>query len=256
MRGLQSQGREEESLVKLVPRAAVIAAIAVLCALPGVRGDIIANYTVDHGGTNPDPLNGLAARATFSLNGTQLTILLENVSTGEPPGFQAADSLLVSLGLNLPVDIASGDASVIGPGSVGLGSWSGLVASDSVADQWIWTNSYGGDLMSTFRNIISTSQGQGGGPLVHFDGGSGNVDGPFGGIAANPPLLQIPNDHPAVSNSIRFDLTLAGTLTDAQLQTAADAGIVEFGSDARYLGTPEPASALLLGVAVVLLRRR
>lgn len=229
-----------------------------LCLPQIATADLIVSYALDGGGNNAAPLNGLAARATFSMpRSDALTILLENTSTGLPDGFEVSDSLLVSLGLNLPVDILSGDAAVIGPNGHGLGTWSTRGPGASVAEQWLWTNDYGGDLMESWRQVISTSNGQGGGTTARFDGLSGTVDGPFGGIAADPPLLGIPANQPAVAGAIRFDLTLTGPLTDDALQAAALGSIVEFGSDARYLqAIPEPASALLLALAGLLARRR
>jgi hypothetical protein len=225
-------------------------------ALPLGAGPITVFYTVDLGGDNSDPLNGLAAEGTFTLNGTSLSVLLTNTSSGVPVDFDVASSLLVSVGMNLPgVDMLSGDAAVIGPGSVGLGVWSDRSAGGSVAEEWLWTNDYGGDFMETYRNVISTSNGQGGGTATRFDGECGGVDGPYGGMAAVPPVLQIPCSKYAVSNSIRFDVTLSASLTDAQLQAAANSSIVEYGSDARYLGVPEPASLALLSLAALFTRR-
>ncbi|HUU95921.1 MAG TPA: XDD4 family exosortase-dependent surface protein [Phycisphaerae bacterium] len=231
--------------------------LAALASAPYAAADVIVEYTADAGGNNNEPLNGLAARATFAIDGNDLTILLENISTGVPDSFEVSDSLLVSLGINLPgVDILTGDAAIIGPDSIGLGLWSDRVAGDSVAEEWLWTNDFGGDLMEAYQHVISTSSGQGGGETTRFDGGSGTVNGPFGGIAADPPILEIPGNKPAVSDSIYYELTLTGTLTEEQLLPAANASIVEFGSDQRYLRTPEPASAGLLLVTLLLAGRR
>ena len=236
-----------------------VGVVACILAAAGAQADIIVDYTVDAGGLNPDPLNGLAARATFSTSDDALSILLENTSTGIPDGFETADSLLVSLGLNLPagVDFIAGDAALIGPDSIGLGLWSDRVAGDSVGEEWLWTNDYGGDLLESFQHVISTSNGQGGGTVTRFDGGSGTVSGPFGGIAADPPLLPIPGSKPGVSDSIYFDLTLTSPLTEAQLAVVAGSGMVEFGSDQRYLiATPEPTAGVLALVLLAGCRRR
>lgn len=233
--------------------------VCLAAAAIGARADIIVDYVIDAGGNNTDPLNGLAARASFMLDGMQLAILLENTSTGVPLSFETSDSLLVSLGMNLPggAAIVVGNAAYIGPGSQGLGSWAGRTAGDSVGEQWIWTNDFGGDLLEGWAQVLSTSDGQGGGPVTRFDGGSGSVNGPYGGIAANPPLLTVPGSKPAVSNSILFSLTLSRALTEAELADTALTSIVEFGSDARYLvHAPEPAGVLLVLLGAALCRRR
>ena len=115
-------------------------------------------------------------------------------------------------------------------------------------------------MLASFAQILSTSSGQSG--TVHrFDGGMGSVNGPFGGIAADPPLRNIPRNRVAVSDSIEFTLTLSGTISEPQLRELAEASLVEFGSDARYLSTPEPGTLLLIAAGALLtlgnrLRRR
>lgn len=220
-----------------------------LVVTAAANGSVIVNYTVDAGGDNPDPLNGMTARGTFDIAGTMLTITMRNTSTGVPTGADFADSILVSLGFDLPdgVVIGSGESALIATGSTGVGSWSGLGAGDSVADEWLWTNDAGGDLLASYDQIISTSNGQGGGTTTGFDGNSGpNVDGPSGGMVAAPPLVGVPGSQPAVSDAITFTLTLSDTLTLSQLQTMADSSIVEFGSDFQYLTVPAPGAMLLL----------
>ena len=231
--------------------------LAVLAIASPTQAGIVVDYVVDSGGDNMNPLNGLSARATFEVSGTNLMILLENTSTDVPMGFEVSDSLLVSLGMNMTgVTIESGNAAVVAPGSLGLGLWSLLGPGDSVAEEWLWTNDFGGDLMETFAQIVSTSAGQNGGTSTRFDGLPGTVDGPFGGIAASPPVIAVPDSERAVSNGILFDLTLTDTLTEAQLQTIANSSIVEFGSDQKYLSVPEPSAFALLVVAGALLGRR
>ncbi len=231
---------------------------AVVLAGPAHAG-IIASYTVDAGGSNGNPLNGLSAQASFQVDGFELTIVLTNTSSGVPMGAEVSDSLLVSLGFNLPdgTTIVSGDAAVIAAGSNGLGTWSGLGAGDSVAEEWLWTNGAGGDLLQAFSQIISTSMGQGGGTTTGFDGTTNpNVNGPFGGMAASPVLVGVPDTQMAVSDSIEFRLTLSSMLSNGQLQTLADDSVVEFGSDYQYLAVPGPAVLPVLAVLLVGRRRR
>ena len=220
---------------------------------------IRVEYFVDVGGGYPDPLNGLSAAATFDIQDVHLTILLENTSTGVPDGFETSDALLVSLGMNLTdIEILSGEAALIAPGSIGLGAWSLLGEGDSVAEEWLWTNDGGGDFMSDYAQVISTSSGQGGGLRTRFDGVAGNVNGPFGGIAAGGIASSVPAHRPAVRDAIVFQLTLTAPLAEFELRQIVRESIVEFGSDQRYLGTPEPGSLSLLAVAGAagLIRRR
>lgn len=233
----------------------VVAVAAVLVACSAVGANVVVNYTVDAGGSNSNPLNGLSASAAWRTDGTELTITVTNSSTGVPIGAEVSDSLLVSLAFNLGngLFIVSGDSAVIGPGSTGVGSWSGLLEDDTVADEWLWTNDAGGDLLETFSQVISTSMGQGGGSTVSFNGvADPNVDGPFGGIAANPVLVAVPMNQPAVSNSIVFTMTLSDVLSQSQLERIAGGSIVEFGSDYQYLGVPAPGVLCLLAVASLL----
>jgi hypothetical protein len=219
---------------------------------------VTVKYFVDAGGNNGNPLNGMTAQATWETNGTMLSILLENDSTGVPMGAQAADSLLVSLGFNLldGVMIASGDAAVIGDGSYGLGTWSDRGPGDSVAEEWLWTNDFGGDMLDAYAQIISTSSGQGGGDSYLFGGGDPNVNGPFGGIAADPPFIGIPDNQRAVADSILFTLTLTDELMPGQLAMIADDSIVEYGSDFQYLETPAPATLSVFLLPLIARRRR
>lgn len=237
----------------------IAATIGLAMMTSTVGADVIVDYTLDLGGNNNQPLNGLTARATFSVDGDRFAVLLANPSTGVPNGFEVSDSLLVSLAMNLPegIEFLNGDAAVIGPDSIGLGRWDDRGPGDSVGEQWLWTNDFGGDFLSRFAQVISTSNGQGGGETMRFDGMHGTVGGPFGGIAADPPIISIPSNQEAVSDDIMFELRLSAPISEEQLRIVAGSSVVEFGSDQRYLGVPEPAGLVLMGLGgLFILRRR
>lgn len=235
-----------------------LAAISIAAASLVAHATVTIDYTAD-AVTSGGDVAGLSARATFELSGTTLDILLQNTSTGAPMGFEAADALLVSLALDLPTTFASGDLAQIATGSAGFGAWSTLVAGASVADEWLWGNGGAGDYLANFNQVITTSNGLGGGSgsAAHFTGGgTGTVNGPSGGIAANPHTVS-PGGLFGAQDTLFFRLTLAQTISESELESAAKAGVVEFGSDARYLTTPEPASVVFMAlVGLALLRRR
>jgi len=234
-------------------------AVAVLALSASAPANVTVNYTVDAGGNNDQGDSGLSASAEFSIVGTELTIKLTNTSAGVPASALAADSLLASLAFDLldGITITSGDSAEIAAGSVGLGAWGGETAGFNVGDQWTWTNDGGGDLLAAYTQVISTSQGAGGATTMSFNGElNPNVMGPFGGIAASPPLVAIPGTSEAVSDTISFTMTLSGTLTKDQLQAIADGSVVEFGSDYQYLSVPTPGTLGLLAVAFLGRRKR
>ena len=240
-------------------RAIVTFCASVACFASVSAADVVTvDYSIDSGGINGNDLNGMSASAVFETIGNTLNVTLINTSTGVPIGAQAADSLLVSVGFNLPdtVSIVSGDSAVIGAGSTGIGAWSGLGAGDSVAEEWLWTNEGGGDIMAALDQIISTSSGQGGGTLTDFNGNSASVNGPFGGIAASPPHVNIPGGQPAVSDSIEFSLTLSDTISLDELEAMVAGSMVEFGSNFQYLTVPGPGGLAMLAVFAAGGRRR
>lgn len=230
-----------------------VAALAAFSAVASLQADVVVDYTLDAGGSNDQPLNGLAARATYSLDGLDLTVRLENISTGVPIDFGASDSLLVSLGFNLPdnIFITEGLAAVIGAGGTGLGAWSGLGAGDDVSQQWAWSNDGAGDVLDAYRQVLTTSNGQGSGDHMRFDGVlNGNVGGPWGGVAAMPPILDLPGTQQAIGGAVEFTVRLSEMLNPGALEEVAAGGIVEFGSDRQYLTVvPSPAVAAVLALA-------
>ncbi len=232
-----------------------LAAISIAAASLVAHATVTIDYTAD-AVTSGGDVAGLSARATFELSGTTLDILLQNTSTGAPMGFTSADALLVSLALDLPTTYVSGDLAQIAAGSIGFGAWSTRNPGDSVADEWKWGNDGAGDFLASFSQVITTSNGGVGGDARFTGGGSGTVNGPSGGIAANPHTVS-PGGLFGAQDTLFFRLTLAQAISESELESAAKAGVVEFGSDARYLTTPEPASVVFMAlVGLALLRRR
>lgn len=245
--------------MKFALRSLCAVALSGLCA-QAHAGTITVRYTLDAGGRNRNPLNGLAALATFSTTGNGLSILVQNTSTGVPARFDAASSLITSLGMNLPngTRIVSGDRATIAPGAIGLQAWASRGLGGSVAEEWGWSNLRGTRVFSEFQQSITTTRTSRG--MTLFGGGHGRVGDAFGGITAGPPILSIPRAKKAVSSSILFELTLSSALTRQQLSEVAYGSMIEFGADARYLRpVPEPSSLMLLAGAIAALpglRRR
>lgn len=232
-------------------RRVMTASAAALAWTQFALGGLIVQYTFDAGGSNPNGIDGMSARATFDLSGfgDALMVTLENTSTGVPDQAEVADVMLSSLAFNLGqgFTIVSGDSALIGPGSVGLGLWDGLLEGDDVGEQWLWKNSGGADALASFSQVISTNNSNGGTGTTSFTGKSDpDVGDPFGGMAADPPLLAIPDEKPAVSDSIIFALTLSDAITTkSQLWDLAHGSVVEFGSGYQYLSVvPIPGPAV------------
>ena len=245
--------------MKTKARVISVACSTIACIAAASSADVVTvDYGVDAGGINSNALNGMSAKAIFETAGNTLNVTLINSSTGVPVGAEASDSLLVSVGFNLPssVSILSGNSAVIGAGSSGIGAWGGLTTGDSVAEEWLWTNDSGGDIMEALDQIISTSNGQGGGTQTDFNGNSANVNGPFGGIAGDPPLVNIPGSKRAVSNSIEFSLTLSDAITLDDLEFMAAGSMVEYGSNFQYLTVPGPGALAMLAVCAAGARQR
>lgn len=246
----------EFRMARLAQRLAV--GLVALLLAAGAQADVVVDYVIDAGGKNTYGTEGLSARGTFSITDDTLTILLENTSTSAPFGFEVSDSLLVSLGFDLgDAYIVSGDSAVVGPGSSGLGAWESFTAGTSVAEEWLWTNDGGGDQLHAFQQVISTSMGTGGPERTDFNGDRAKVNGPFGGIAALEPVIEVPKRQRAVSNSIMFQITLNETISVADLRDIALGSVVEFGSDWQYMSAiPSPGALALLAVAGLCVRRR
>jgi hypothetical protein len=89
--------------------------------------------------------------------------------------------------------------------------------------------------------------------------GSLNLDGPpvlagpRGGLCTAPPLISL-GGQTAIADSVVITLTLNSTI--GGLGFIENGVVAEFGSDAAFVSTPEPATVFLLGMGSLLLLKR
>jgi hypothetical protein len=194
--------------------------------------------------------SGLSAEVEFTLiNPTTLQVRAKNTSTGVPVGFDSADQILtgISWDFGLPGD-NPGDISITG-GTVFSGPSSASVnfditnvgANADVSGEWGYSNSNSTGL---FQNFVTATQSQ----SIAFGGtnldGPVNIDGPQGGMVADPELVLL-GGLGAIQEEIIATLTLSGAISESEI--LGDLGLlrVEFGSNAAFITVPAPGAALL-----------
>lgn len=211
-----------------------------------------------------DPAHpGLAAQATFTLmdGGSTLKIALKNTSTGVPAGFSNSDQLITGVSFDLGAAGANaGDPAItggtvaVGPSSQSLNfSIANRGPGEDVSGEWGYGNNDGtGALM----NFASTNTAQ----ATRFAGanldGPEDLDGPQGGlIAASMPVPL--GGLGAIKDEVAITLALSKPLADLNC-LEENLVRVEFGSDAAFLTTPEPATLVMTALAgyLCLPRRR
>lgn len=213
-----------------------------------------------------DP-SGLGAEVEFTFVGSTLTVRAQNISTGVPAGFEPSDAILTGISWDFgdpgsaPGDVTiTGGQVLTGPSSHSLNFSLGDVGANiPVSGEWAYSNSNQTGLL---QNFITANWG---GPLTTpFPGanmdGPVNIDGPQGGLVANP-FIDPPGlgGLGVIQDEIIATLNLSGPLTDLSF-LGANLVRVEFGSDAAFITVPAPGAAALgaigLGLVGWVIRRR
>lgn len=200
-----------------------------------------------------DP-SGLAAEAEFSLlSSTMLEIRLRNTSTGVPAGFDSADQLLTSISWDFgEIGINGSDPQItsgvvrIGMASQTLNFSTGIYnAHEDVSGEFGFGNGGTTGLKPNYVSAMAAGTTPFGGPNLD---GPANLDGPQGGLVANPPVVSL-GGLGAIQDEVVMTVTVSTAIAD--LGFLNNQVTVEFGSDAAFLTVPEPSSLALLVGGVV-----
>ncbi len=234
-------------------RAGLVCACTLICAAPLSASQLF--YFSD--------VSGLSAEVEFSLiDATTLEVRARNTSTGAPSGFEAADQILTGISWDFAPPGLGGNTAIIGgtvlmgPGSQTVNFSSGSYGPGTdVSGEYGYGNFDGTGLLPNFISATVSQTTPFGGPNLD---GPANIDGPQGGMVANPPVVSL-GGLGAIRDEIIATLHLSSPIES--LDFLAYGVRIEFGSDAAHLEIvtiPEPTSALLLlaGAGVVLRRSR
>lgn len=241
--------------------ALLLAAFSPLAASGAI---LTQSFDLNASAISGQTLNGLSARATFTLDTdspTTLTILLQNTSTSAPVGTLAAAQILTAvsfdlgdLGANAADPRILGGSVVIAPGSASVNFSNSPVLSGgaNISGEWGYGNEGSTSMMINMASAMSAHTTAFGG--TNLDGTAG-LDGPQGGLVAVTPVVDLGGTG-AVADSVIITLTLDKSVAD--LSFLSHGVQAEFGSDFRVATTPEPVTlvTVALGGVVALLRRR
>jgi hypothetical protein len=204
--------------------------------------------------------SGLSAEVEFTLlDSTHLQIRARNTSTAVPVGFTSSDQILTGISWDFGgLNAMPGDALVVG-GSVVIGPTSQSIDFDAgsfgpgynVSGEWGFSNLGNTGLLQNFISAEAAQTTPFGG--ANLDGPT-NLDGPQGGIVANPLLVSL-GGLGAIRDEIVATLTINQPLADLRF-LAANGVRVEFGSDAAFITIPEPATLALLPLGLLGFLRR
>lgn len=207
--------------------------------------------------------SGLGAEAEFTLlNPTTLELRYRNLSTGVPNGFDESDQILSGVswdfghpGFNGDIVITGGTV-VTGPTSMSINFDVANVGPNAdVSGEFGYGNMDGTGALTNFVSSNTALATPFGG--ANLDGPV-DIDGPQGGLVANPPVVPLAGLG-AIQDEVIATLTLSDPYTDAELlaDLLGNGVRFEFGSDATFIDFPAPgASTLLIGAGLVWARRR
>ena len=188
---------------------------------------------------------------------------MRNTSTGTPAGFDSSDQILTGLAWDFGEPGFNGDITITG-GTVFTGPTSSSLnfsiqnvgPNEDVSGEWGFGNMDGTGLLTNFISGNSAQATPFGG--LNLDGPV-NIDGPQGGLVADPILVSL-GGLGAIQDEVIATLSLSGALTEAELlaDLIANGVRIEFGSDAAFIGgvVPAPGTIALLGIAGLLGRPR
>ena len=207
-----------------------------------------------------DP-SGLAAEVEFDLLGpTTLEIRARNTSTGVPGSFDSADQILTGISWDFGLVGINGSDPAIASGSVEIGPSSMSIDFDAgafgpgadVSGEYGYGNMDGSGALPNFFSGNTAGATPFGGPNLD---GPDSIDGPQGGMVANPVLVPL-GGLGAIQDEVIATLTIDQALSD--LDFLSENGVrIEFGSDAAFFTIPEPANfCLLFGCMLIAGSRR
>jgi len=246
---------QKDKAMKIIPKgAAALAATALLVV--GVNNSVHAvAIGVDVVLADDPGISTSDASVDFSVSGSTLTIVLQNVLAGGPGG---ADGLLTGLAFDLPDGYAISSGTALATGSTVVGNINPVPGGNDVSGEWGYQNGSAGHFNGAGLAVdtqVSTMVADTSAPFS----GTGidnpaNLSGPDYGLLA---VGGSPGGLAAVQDSITITLTLNNSVTDATaFLDGIDGGVVAvtYGSPISLSGETVPdasTTSVLLGMALL-----